>query len=243
MSRRLTQLPCALALAACGASPIHSPAPSRSRSRRSPRSNCPGRWTSCPEVGVPVTMMALVTEKAGSLWLIDMATGHKQEVAGVPGFMQEGQGGLADVVAHPGFAGNQRVYLSFPEAGPDGTSGAVVGYGRLILGQGQPHRGASGSSGARSRRSRRRLIIRERIAFAPDGTMFVSSGERFKFDPAQDPNSDLGKIIHMTATKVSASAGRYLLAGPSQRARPRLRARRAPVGDARWDRGAATRST
>jgi glucose/arabinose dehydrogenase len=29
--------------------------------------------------------------------------------------------------------------------------------------------------------------------------MFVSSGERFQFDPAQDPNVDLGKIIHMTA--------------------------------------------
>jgi glucose/arabinose dehydrogenase len=29
--------------------------------------------------------------------------------------------------------------------------------------------------------------------------MFVSSGDRFQFDPAQDPGSDLGKIIHMTA--------------------------------------------
>ena len=35
----------------------------------------------------------------------------------------------------------------------------------------------------------------ERIAFAPDGTMFVSSGERFQFEPAQDPNVDLGKVI------------------------------------------------
>ena len=38
----------------------------------------------------------------------------------------------------PDFAGNQRIYLSFVEAGPNGTSGAALGYGRLILGQGHP---------------------------------------------------------------------------------------------------------
>ena len=42
-----------------------------------------------------------------------------------------GQGGLGDVVAPPDFAGNQRVYLSFVEAGPSGTSGAALGYGTL----------------------------------------------------------------------------------------------------------------
>jgi glucose/arabinose dehydrogenase len=151
-----------------------------------------------PGSGVPKTDMALVTEKAGKLWLVDVTNGRKEQVAGVPTVHVEGQGGLAEVVAHPGFAGNQRIYLSFPEAGPNGTSGAAVGYGRLILGSGQP------------RLEGFRIIWRqepkvtggghysERIAFAPDGTMFVSSGERQKFDPAQDPNVDLGKIIHMT---------------------------------------------
>ena len=37
-----------------------------------------------------------------------------------------------------------------------------------------------------------------RILFAPDGTMFVTSGDRQKMEPAQDRGSDLGKIIHMT---------------------------------------------
>ena len=35
---------------------------------------------------------------------------------------------------HPDFAGNQRVYLSYVEGGPDGTSGAALGYGTLDLG-------------------------------------------------------------------------------------------------------------
>jgi glucose/arabinose dehydrogenase len=39
----------------------------------------------------------------------------------------------------------------------------------------------------------------EPIEFAPDETMFISSGERQKMQPAQDRNVDLGKVIHMTA--------------------------------------------
>ncbi|HET9811323.1 MAG TPA: PQQ-dependent sugar dehydrogenase [Sphingomicrobium sp.] len=151
-----------------------------------------------PGSGVPLTNAALLTEKEGTLWLIDVVTGKRQQVAGVPAVKVAGQGGLGDVVAHPGFAGNQRIYLSFAEAGSDGTSGAAVGYGRLILADGQPRidgfrviwrqQPKVGGSGHFS----------HRIAFAPDGTMFVSSGERQKFDPAQDMSVNLGKILHLT---------------------------------------------
>ena len=80
-----------------------------------------------PGRGLPLTGAALVTERDGKLWLVDTKTGNKQEVSGVPTAKVEGQGGLGDVVVHPGFAGNQRVYLSFAEAGPNGTSGAALG--------------------------------------------------------------------------------------------------------------------
>jgi len=37
------------------------------------------------------------------------------------------------------------------------------------------------------------------IAFAPDGnSLFLSSGDRQRMAPAQDPNSPLGKILHLT---------------------------------------------
>lgn len=152
-----------------------------------------------PGSGVRTTAMALVSEKAGALWLVDTVSGRKQPVVGVPTVKVAGQGGLGDVVAHPGFAANQRIYLSFVEAGADGTSGAAVGYGRLILGQGQPRIDGFKIIWRQSPKVQGDGHFGHRIAFAPDGTMFVTSGERQKFAPAQDPASDLGKIIHMTA--------------------------------------------
>ena len=151
-----------------------------------------------PGSGVPVTNAALVTEKGGRLWLVDMATGRRQQVAGVPSVRVAGQGGLGDVVAHPGFAGNQRIYLSFAEPGPNGTSGAAVGYGRLILGEGQPRLEDFKIIWRQTPKVTGNGHFGHRLAFAPDGTLFVTSGDRQKMQPAQDRDSDLGKIVHLT---------------------------------------------
>lgn len=203
-------------LAACGSSPSASAGQS-STDRPFAVSevttfDSPWALDFLPGSGAPKTNMALVTEKAGRLWLVDVANGRKQEVSGVPKVHVEGQGGLAEVVAHPGFAGNQRIYLSFTEAGPGGTSGATVGYGRLILGSGPPHLEGFHVIWRQEPRVAGGNHYSQRIAFAPDGTMFVTSGERFQFMPAQDPNVDLGKIIHMTA-EGQRIGGRYYTLG------------------------------
>lgn len=151
-----------------------------------------------PGRGVPMTNMALVTEREGKLWLVDASSGRRQQVSGVPRVVVAGQGGLGDVVAHPGFAGNQRVYLSYAEAGEGGTSGAVVGYGRLVMGEGQPRIEDFKVIWRQAPKVTGNGHFSHRILFAPDGTMFVSSGDRQKMEPAQDRGGDLGKIIHMT---------------------------------------------
>src|SRR4051794_7320492 len=203
MTLRLIQAGLLLVLAACGTSP--SASAGQSSTERpftvTPVATFDSPWAMdfLPGSGVPKTSMALVTEKGGRLWLVDVGNGRKREVAGVPAVHVEGQGGLADVVAHPDFAGNQRIYLSFSEAGANRTSGAAVGYGRLILGSGAPRLDGFHVIWRQEPKIAGGNHYSQRIAFAPDGTLFVTSGERFQFTPAQDPNVDLGKVIHMTA--------------------------------------------
>jgi glucose/arabinose dehydrogenase len=140
----------------------------------------------------------LVTEKKGTLRLVS-ADGRTGTVTGTPEVSYGGQGGLGDVVLHPDFTNNARVYLSWVEAGENGTKGAAVGRGTLVL---------DNQGGGRI--DNLEVIWRQepkvegnghfshRIAFAPDGHMFITSGERQKFTPAQDLNQNLGKVIRLT---------------------------------------------
>jgi aldose sugar dehydrogenase len=145
---------------------------------------------------------ALVTEKSGALKLVALdGSGKMGDVSGVPPVAYGGQGGLGDVVLHPEFADNGFVYLSFAE--PDGTaglSGAAVARAKLVL--------DSNGGGALENLA---VIWRQapkvsgdghfghRIAFAPDGHLYISSGDRQKFDPAQDLAANLGKIVRLDA--------------------------------------------
>ena len=203
MTLRLMPFAAVAALAACGASPSESAAQESGSGppfTATEVATFEGPWALAflPGSGLPMTGMALVTEKSGTLWLLDTRTGRKQQVSGVPSVKDAGQGGLGDVVVHPGFAGNQRVYLSFAEAGPNGTSGAALGYGRLILGQGQPRIDGFKVIWRQTPKVTGDGHFGHRLVFAPDGTMYLSSSDRQKMTPAQDLNSDLGKIVHLT---------------------------------------------
>jgi len=143
----------------------------------------------------------LVSEKSGTLWLIG-ADGRKiGSVAGLPPISPRGQGGLGDVIPHPDFATNGAVYLSYVERDPgdDSLSGAAVDRARLVL----------DANGGRLE-GRERIWEQvpkvsgnghygHRIAFAPDGHLFITSGERQKFTPSQNMAMNLGKVIRLTA--------------------------------------------
>ena len=193
-----------LALSACGSAPArNSGDPSAS-----PSGSPPFKTTKITTFDSPWAMAflpgstdALVTEKPGQIWLIDVATGQKQPVAGVPtvtGEGSSGQGGLLDVAVSPHFGSDRLVYLTYAEPSPNGGSGLALARAQFIQEGGggrlqslqviwrDPEGGDGGQFGGR-------------IAFAPDGkSLFLSSGERQRFTPAQDPNSPLGKILHLT---------------------------------------------
>jgi glucose/arabinose dehydrogenase len=134
----------------------------------------------------------LVTERPGQLRLVSKDGGLSEPLAGVPKVFAKGQGGLLDVVLDPDFKANRLVYLSYAEPGEGGASTAVA-------------RGKLTDDGLKDVE----IIFRQvpkvnggnhfgsRLAFAPDGKLFVTLGERFQFTPAQDLSNDLGKIVRL----------------------------------------------
>jgi glucose/arabinose dehydrogenase len=138
---------------------------------------------------------ALVTEKKGALKI--WRAGKPQiEVQGVPKVAYVSQGGLLDVAPAPDFQSTGTIYLTYSEPRPNGTSLALA-RAHLNLESGAPRleeaaviwrAGSDGKGGQ----------FGATIAFAPDGrTLFLTSGERQRFTPAQDPNQALGKIVHL----------------------------------------------
>jgi len=134
----------------------------------------------------------LVTERSGTLRLVSKDGTLSEPLSGVPKVVAMGQGGLLDVAIDPDFKSNNLVYLTYSEPGEGGASTAVA-RGKL---------GESGLDGVE-------VIFRQepkvgggnhfgsRLAFAPDGKLFVTLGERFTFTPAQDLTNDLGKIVRI----------------------------------------------
>ena len=165
-----------------------------------------------PGSGLALTNMALVSERDGRLWLVDTATGQRQPVSGVPQVNVAGQGGLGDVVVHPGFAGNQRIYLSFIEKG-EGGSGAVLGHGRLILGSGPPRIDGFKIIWRQAPKVSGNGHFSHRIAFGPDGLLYLTSGDRQKFDPAQDLGGNLGKVLRLTDEGLPAPGNPWVAKG------------------------------
>ena len=147
---------------------------------------------------LPGSSTAIVTEKPGRIWIVDVNGGRKQPVAGAPNVVVSSQGGMLDVAISPDFAASGQIYLTYSEPSQKGGSGLALARGRLVRDAAgarlqdltvlwhDPAGGRGGQFGAI-------------IAFAPDGkSLFLSSGERQRFTPAQDRSQPLGKILHLT---------------------------------------------
>ena len=138
----------------------------------------------------------LVTEKKGRLLLVTQ-DGDVAEISGVPDVDYGGQGGLGDIILHPNFADNGVIYLSYAEEGEGNKRGAAVATATLAL---DPDGGELSGVTVIWRQVPKvtgRGHYGHRMLFSADGYLFVSSGERQKFDPAQDMQSNLGKIIRL----------------------------------------------
>ena len=135
----------------------------------------------------------LVAERGGGLKLRDQATGGVIDVEGAPEVRHAGQGGLHDVIPGPTFADDGTVYLSWVRDHPDGAQG-VVGRGTLDVGGGQlsdldviwEQTPAEGSG-----HFALRMLVQ-------GDHLFITTGDRQEFTPAQDTSNNLGAIVRLT---------------------------------------------
>ncbi len=138
----------------------------------------------------------LITEKKGVLSIVTR-DGEKTPIAGMPDVDYGGQGGLGDVALHPDFGDNGSIYISYVEAGTGDTRGAAVARGTLDL------------AGERPTLSDLQVLWRQypkmvgyghyghRLLLDDDGYLWISSGDRQKFTPSQDMQSNAGKVLRI----------------------------------------------
>ena len=141
----------------------------------------------------------LVTTKPGKLIHVTQ-DGDKTEVEGIWEVAYGGQGGLGDVVLHPQFAQNGLVYISSAETTPswiDRSRGAVVARAKFDRSSDAPRLTNVERIWKQEPKVSGGGHYSHRIAFGPDGMLFITSGDRQKMTPAQDFDTALGKIIRL----------------------------------------------
>ena len=134
----------------------------------------------------------LVTERPGRIRVISRDGRLSAPLANVPEVFASGQGGLLDLRLDPDFAANRMLYFSYAEPGEGGAGTALASArfaeGRLeyvkVLFRQQPKMSGGNHFGSR-------------VVVGSDGKLWLGMGERFRFDPAQDLNSHLGKVVRL----------------------------------------------
>ncbi len=137
----------------------------------------------------------LVTERPGRMRIVSPAGKINVPITGVPAVHHQGQAGLFDVALSPDFAQNQTIFFAFAQRTEHGARTAVakavldrprnrLRAVQVIFVQNEDPPGGGHFGG--------------RLAFAPDGSLFVTLGERYAYrDKAQLPASHLGKIVRI----------------------------------------------
>ena len=136
----------------------------------------------------------LVTERPGRLRVVDRDGRVSEPVSGVPEVYASGQGGLLDVILGPEYGETQRIYLSYAEPG-EGGGGTAVARARLdledlaltdveVIFRQQP-------------KTRGGRHFGSRLVFKPDGTLFITIGDRGERERAQNLTINRAQVIRI----------------------------------------------
>jgi glucose/arabinose dehydrogenase len=143
--------------------------------------------------------LTLITEKPGKLRVLRQGRLLERPVSGLPEVTVRGQGGLLDVVAHPGYQKNRLIYWSY-SAGTSTEVGTEVARGRLSC------------EGDDCRVSDVQVIFTQkpkvnagqhfgsRLVWDGSGNLFVTLGDRGRQDDAQNLGNHIGTVVRISET-------------------------------------------
>ena len=139
----------------------------------------------------------LVTERPGTIRIVDKSGRISNPLRGAPQAAARGQGGMLDIALAPDFEKSRQVFISFSESRGGSGLGTSVARAELV------------SDAGGDRLQNLKVIFRQlpasssglhfgsRLAFAPDGKLFVSLGDRGRSKFAQNLEAHYGKIVRI----------------------------------------------
>jgi len=137
---------------------------------------------------------ALICERpSGRMSLLDLRTGARTPLEGVPPVFGENDAGLHDVILHPNYATNHLIYFSYSEKAATG-SGSVTVVDRARLNgthlENRERLFTAVPPGDTAYHYGGRLVLQ-------NGYLFITVGEREERYRAQDLDSDNGKVLRL----------------------------------------------
>jgi glucose/arabinose dehydrogenase len=141
----------------------------------------------------------LITERPGRLRIVRQGKLLERAVEGVPPVFAQGQGGLLDVVPHPGFASNRLLYLSLSKPDATGSQATTA----VVRGRFENDR-LTNVQEIFVAKTQGRGHYGSRLAFDRNGFLFITVGDRqappegnLAAHPAQDLSNHHGKTIRL----------------------------------------------
>jgi aldose sugar dehydrogenase len=151
----------------------------------------------------------LVTEKDGSMRIVDVSGQVSEKIEGLPEVESKGQGGLLGLALDPDFAANRTIYWMFTEKRDKGNLAAVARGNlsadeRRIEGARVIYRAAPAYEGDKH--------YGGRLIFDQSGNLYITTADRYEKDRrmhAQDSTTSLGKILRITREGAPAAGNPF----------------------------------
>jgi len=149
----------------------------------------------------------LVTEREGRVVLADVTSGTVTEVGRID-VLAQGEGGLMGLALDPGFPGRPYIYVSYTHAQGGRAQNRVSRF--VLNGFDTPNPRLEDETILLDAIPAGSIHNGSRVAFGPDGYLWVTTGDSGNGDLAQQMSSLAGKVLRMTKDGTAAPGNPYI---------------------------------